>query len=100
MVTLMRATAMAILCNAAPTLSADEPTPPSTSVHPGISHSRGGIDFVKAKLAADQQLWKDAWAQLTASRVASLEWSPNPRPHVERGAHNRPNIGSGARGCM
>jgi len=63
-------------------------------VHPGISHSQGSIDFIKSKIAANEQPWKDAWEQLRDSKIASLERKPNPRPHVERGSYNKPDIGS------
>ncbi len=93
--TLLLAATIAVLSNVAGLLKADEPKrpEPSTFVHPGISHSQGSLDFIKAKLAAGQQPWKNAWGQLNASELASLEWSPNPRAHVERGASNRPDIG-------
>ena len=74
---------------------ADEPktTAAPAFVHPGIAHSQASIDFIRSKLEADQKLWTDAWEQLRESRLASLEWTPSPRPHVERGPYNRPDIG-------
>lgn len=63
-------------------------------VHPGISHSEAEIDFVKAKMKTGEQPWKEAWGDLQASEYASLKWKPRPRANVERGASNRPDIGS------
>lgn len=63
-------------------------------IHPGISHTQESIDFVKQRLAAGEQPWKDAWEKLTISRGASLSFTPTPYAHVERGAYNNPNIGS------
>ena len=63
-------------------------------VHPGISHSAAELVFVKAKLPGQEQPWQKAWEQLRASREASLDWQPKPRAHVQRGARNKPNIGS------
>lgn len=62
--------------------------------HPGISHSLASIAFVQEQIARDRQPWKDAWADLEASRLASLGWVAEPRARVERGAYNRPDIGA------
>lgn len=62
--------------------------------HPGISHSRASIDFVRSRIAAGEQPWASAWKSVQASRYADLDWTPRPRAHVERGPSNRPDIGS------
>jgi len=62
--------------------------------HPGISHSQASIDLIKAKIAAGEQPWARAWEKVQESRYASLDWRPQPHPHVERGPSNNPNIGS------
>ena len=62
--------------------------------HPGVAHTQSKIDFVKAKLAAGEEPWATAWRQLQDSRYANLDWRPQPREHVERGASNNPDIGS------
>ncbi len=82
--------------NAAGRAPADDsqPTTSSEFVHPGIAHGRAGIDFVKAAVAAERQPWTEAWGQLKASEFAHLQWIPQPRAHVERGASNRPDIGA------
>ena len=62
--------------------------------HPGIAHTRASIDFVKTKIAAEQEPWASAWKVVQASRYVDLDWKPRPRAHVERGPYNNPNIGS------
>lgn len=62
--------------------------------HPGISHTQASIDFVKSKIAAGEAPWAPAWERVKASQYASLDWSPQPRAHVERGPSNNPDIGS------
>lgn len=63
-------------------------------VHPGISHTKENIEFVKAKIAAGEQPWARAWEEVQSFRYSSLDHEPEPRAHVERGPYNRPNIGS------
>ena len=63
-------------------------------VHPGISHTSESLKFVKAKIASGEEPWATAWKGVQASRSADLDWRPQPRPHVERGPYNNPNIGS------
>lgn len=62
-------------------------------VHPGISHSQASIEFVKAKIAAEEEPWLSEWKRLERSRMASLRWTPNPARHVERGPYNHPDLG-------
>ena len=64
-------------------------------LHPGISHSQASIDFVKSKVEAGEQPWLNSWKRLNDSSYSSLRWEPRPLDHVERGASNRPDIGSG-----
>lgn len=63
-------------------------------VHPGVAHNAKSIAFVKAKIEADEQPWANAWAKLSQSRYAQLDWNPEPSAHVERGPSNDPDIGS------
>lgn len=63
-------------------------------VHPGIHHTQESIDFVKGKIAAGKEPWKESWDLLKKSRYASLRWEAEPVPHVQRGPSNNPNIGS------
>lgn len=62
--------------------------------HPGIAHSSEKIAFTKRKIEAGEQPWLDAWNGLKNSRYASLDWKPEPMPHVERGPYNNPDVGS------
>jgi len=66
---------------------------PADFVHPGVSHSRAELEFVKSKVKGREQPWQQAWEALRASRYASLSWKPKPVANVERGAYNRPDIG-------
>ena len=66
----------------------------SDFVHPGVAHSQNSIDFVKAKIQAEQEPWLTAWKELKTSRSASLEWRARPFANVERGPYNKPDIGS------
>ncbi len=62
-------------------------------VHPGISHNRRELEFVKSKLNAGEQPWKEAWEKLRSVSYASLSWQPKPVANVERGPYNRPDVG-------
>ena len=66
----------------------------SEFVHPGIAHSKAELDFVRQKVGAGEQPWKDAYDRMKSSKYADLSWSPKPYEKVERGAYNRPDIGS------
>ena len=67
-------------------LAADKPF-----THPGILHSRAELDFVKAKVAVEQEPWKSAWEELRSHSISSLDWKPKPAANVVRGAYN--NLG-------
>ena len=62
--------------------------------HPGISHTIESIKIIKDRIESNQEPWTRAWEELRTFRRASLDHQPEPRAHVERGAYNRPNIGS------
>ncbi len=76
----------------APLLAAEPPA--KAFAHPGLLHSREELDFIKQKLADDEEPWKTAWNELQSSRSASLTYTPKPRASVVRGANNNPNRGS------
>lgn len=61
--------------------------------HPGILVTRAQLDNVKAKLAANAEPWRSAFAQLTASTFASLSYTAHPRAIVECGPSSNPNLG-------
>lgn len=63
-------------------------------VHPGIYQSRSDLDFMKRKVLAGEQPWKDAWDRLLKASYSSMNFDPKPIAHVIRGAYGRPSIGS------
>ena len=67
---------------------------PKRFTHPGLLHNLEELEFVTEKIATDQQPWTSAWGQLKSSEVASLDYQPDARTRVERGAGNRLQIGS------
>lgn len=66
---------------------------PATFTHPGVLVSRAQLDFVRGRVNANAQPWRDAYNQLTASQYASLSRTPHPRAIVECGPTSNPNIG-------
>ena len=69
--------------------------PPSSAAlrHPGILLDDARLDAVKAHLAAGQEPWTTAMAQLRQSRWASLDWEARPRAVVECGPYSKPSHG-------
>ena len=67
---------------------------PPEFAHPGISHTRASVDFVKNKIASGDEPWASAFKSVQGSAYANLNWQPQPRAHIERGPSNNPNIGS------
>src|SRR6185436_9198825 len=61
--------------------------------HPGVVVNQKQLDFVKAKIAAGSQPWKNAFDKMKASSYASLSYSPKPRANVECGSYSNPNNG-------
>ena len=66
---------------------------PSTFTHPGVLVSRAQLDFVRGKVNANAQPWRDAYNQMTSSQYGSLSRTPHPRAIVECGSSSNPNIG-------
>lgn len=66
---------------------------PTTFAHPGVLVSRAQLDFVRAKVNASAQPWKQAYDQMRASPLASLTRAPKPRAVVECGSYSNPNYG-------
>ena len=60
-------------------------------VHPGMLQTSSDLEFMKRKVVADEQPWKDAFERLGES--ASLDFQPEPFTHVIRGPYGRPSIG-------
>ncbi|MGW2785681.1 alginate lyase family protein [Streptomyces populi] len=66
---------------------------PAAFVHPGVTVSRGQLDFARAEVLAGAQPWKGAYDQMMASKYASLTRTPTPRATVECGSYSNPNYG-------
>jgi len=60
-------------------------------VHPGMMQTGADLEFMKQKIIAGEQPWKDAFNRLSES--VSLEFQPKPFTHVIRGSYGRPSIG-------
>ncbi|WP_107482048.1 alginate lyase family protein [Streptomyces sp. JHA26] len=81
---------------AAPGAPAAPETPaaaPAAFVHPGVTVSRGQLDFVRAEVDAGAQPWKTAFDRMMASKYADLNRTPKPRAVVECGSYSHPNLG-------
>ncbi|MFC8421291.1 alginate lyase family protein [Streptomyces sp. NPDC057236] len=66
---------------------------PATFVHPGVTVSRGQLDFARSKVDAGAQPWKGAFDRMLASRYADPDRTPRPRAVVECGSYSNPNLG-------
>lgn len=66
---------------------------PAAFVHPGVTVSKGQLDFARTQVLAGAQPWKGAYDQMMASRYASLTRTPAPRATVECGSYSNPNYG-------
>jgi hypothetical protein len=66
---------------------------PATFTHPGVLVSRAQLDFVRDRVNANAQPWRDAYNQMFGSQYASLSRTPHPRAVVECGPTSNPNIG-------
>src|ERR1700716_3756735 len=66
---------------------------PATFTHPGVLVSRAQLDFVRDRVNANAQPWRDAYNQMAGSQYASLSRTPHPRAIVECGPASNPNIG-------
>ncbi|MFK0251228.1 alginate lyase family protein [Amycolatopsis azurea] len=73
--------------------SAPAQAAPATFTHPGVLVSRPQLDFVRTKVQAGAQPWKQAYDAMMSSPYASLSRSPKPRAVVECGPYSNPNIG-------
>lgn len=66
---------------------------PTAFAHPGVTVSRGQLDFTREKVTAGAQPWKSAYDQMMGSKYASLSRTPKPRAVVECGSYSDPNHG-------
>ncbi len=63
-------------------------------VHPGVLHNRTELEWIRKQVKAENDPWFSGWKNLRQHRVAQLDWTPDPRSHVQRGAYNNPDIGA------
>ena len=66
---------------------------PATFTHPGVLVSRAQLDFVRDRVNANAQPWRDAYNQMFGSQYASLSRTARPRAVVECGPTSNPNLG-------
>lgn len=58
--------------------------------HPGVLVSRGQLDFVKAKIAAGQQPWKEDFDKARATKYGQLPYTPRPVEIMKCGNGSNP----------
>ena len=61
--------------------------------HPGILNTKKSLAAVKAKVAAGEQPWKEAFDRMRALPEASLSYVPRPHAEVNCGSGSRPDYG-------
>jgi hypothetical protein len=61
--------------------------------HPGILSSRAELEFMKAKVAAGEQPWKDALEKMQAKPEAALDFKATPHEEVDCGSASKPDLG-------
>ena len=69
------------------------PEPTSTWVHPGVLVSQPQLDFIRSKVAAEEEPWTGAYKAMLESKLLSPLLKPTPFPNVECGPYSKPNIG-------
>ncbi|SMQ19480.1 Alginate lyase [Streptomyces sp. Ag82_O1-12] len=69
------------------------PSAPADFAHPGVTVSKGQLDFTRSKVNAGAQPWKGAFDQMMASKYADLNRTPKPRAVVECGSYSNPDLG-------
>ncbi len=67
--------------------------PIGTFRHPGVLLSKEQLDFVRAKLRANQEPWKSALEAASKSKWGSLSYRPRPYETVECGPYSNPDVG-------
>jgi hypothetical protein len=61
--------------------------------HPGVTVSRGQLDFARGRVDAGAQPWKSAFDQMMASKYADPGRTATPRATVECGSYSNPDYG-------
>ncbi|MEU6916535.1 alginate lyase family protein [Streptomyces olindensis] len=91
--TALLAAAAALLAGALARPADAAPGAPAAFVHPGVTVSKGQLDFARSRVNAGAQPWKGAFDRMTASKYADLNRTPKPRAVVECGSYSNPNHG-------
>ena len=63
--------------------------------HPGILHSESELEFVRGKVAAEEEPWFSAWHALVSHPWASLDHGPRAHADVIRGRRGKDSVGLG-----
>jgi hypothetical protein len=71
------------------------PENPVPFAHPGILHSKPELEFVRGKVAGEEEPWFSAWHALVSHRWASLDHEPKAHADVIRGRRGRKSVGMG-----
>ncbi|MFD5036293.1 alginate lyase family protein [Streptomyces sp. NPDC087894] len=66
---------------------------PAAFAHPGVTVSKGQLDFTRGKVNAGAQPWKGAYDQMMASKYADQNRTAKPRATVECGSYSNPDYG-------
>jgi hypothetical protein len=91
--TALLAAAAALVAGALARPADAAPSAPAAFVHPGVTVSKGQLDFTRSKVNAGVQPWKGAFDRMMASKYADLNRTPKPRAVVECGSYSTPNNG-------
>jgi hypothetical protein len=89
------AAAVGVFANANASVTAPPPVQILANgfVHPGGQDSKAQLDFIKARVAARQQPWLNAFNQMLGHSFLSPSRVPRPRATVECGSFSNPNNG-------
>lgn len=60
-------------------------------IHPGIDQTSADLQYMKKRVLAHEQPWKDAFERLKA--ITDRQFEVTPFTHVLRGPYGKPNIG-------
>jgi len=83
----------ALLAAAAAPAGAQNQPDARAFVHPGMLQTRDGLDFMKRKVDAGEQPWKQAWENLLHEPYSQADFDPKPVAHIVRGAYGRASTG-------
>ena len=63
-------------------------------IHPGLLHNKAELDFIKAKVQAEEEPWISGWKKLLDADVSDMDWESGAIENVLRGGYNKPDIGA------